>query len=826
MAHKLATLLVILATQCSNVASDETITINGDTPWVVAGGDAVIGDGAEGSAYNLALRDLQRDWYKVFGHPPALVTFPPNENIVGPLIYMGTVGNNVANGINVSFDLSGCNLESGVESHCIMASPQNQSIVVTGNGTRGAIFALYTFSEQILGVDPWYRFTGIQPTYTPSMSLSSSLKITVAAPKFEFRGFFTNDEDMLGYFRSDPLGEAVFDTYTWDAIFETLLRNKGNMIIPGTSPNPDEKSLKLAFKRGIVVSQSHFEILGFGAREWLDAHPAPRSTYNWTAHPDLLAHVWEAAVDAQSDKEVIFTVGLRGLWDYEYCGRDTTPAECGAIISSAISNQTSWIKEKYAGNPWPTRIITYLWDEGLSLFKQGFIKVPEGVKVIFTDEGKGYIGGLDDLKYAHGLYYHTAMLDGSSNQISEMIPPSRIFAQLAAFIKNCSDTYYFVDNVSDLFPVLLSTEAAMKFAWDPTPYLSNDTNATQLAFFLQWSKRQFGDKAADDIAQVYNMYFNIPSIAKGNSDEHIGATLSHVADPATSDIQKTGKVSNTSFIGANTTLVENVDTVAASNKTLQKALAILGSGNIPDTRVQFFKTHVVYQASLQYYGYLAIQELALSIMAAYNNNMQQAQTHAAATIAALDNLFAAQREAEGNGEWKGLFMGDRLYYSCLQSRRRQVLSYVTALKNRTAMVADSGRGYYSFYDYQDAALDNYPLFYPSTKYKANDFVMMNCTKTEQTGSSCSTGPYGGQFSQQASVGMFSTRCRTHDVLLPLSQCSSSIVVHYTLDGSSPALSSAVYTSPVIITETTTIRASVAVNGTLHALIHNATFTKM
>ena len=33
----------------------------------------------------------------------------------------------------------------------------------------------------------------------------------LAPPAFKYRGVFTNDEDLLGYFRRDPMGEAVFD---------------------------------------------------------------------------------------------------------------------------------------------------------------------------------------------------------------------------------------------------------------------------------------------------------------------------------------------------------------------------------------------------------------------------------------------------------------------------------------------------------------------------------------------------------------------------------------------------------------------------------------
>jgi hypothetical protein len=56
-------------------------------------------------------------------------------------------------------------------------------------------------------------------------------------------------------------------------------------------------------------------------------------------------------------------------------------------------------------------IVTYLWDEGLAMFEGGYIRVPDGVRVLFTDSGSGYIDG-SNFSLAHGVYYHTAMLDG------------------------------------------------------------------------------------------------------------------------------------------------------------------------------------------------------------------------------------------------------------------------------------------------------------------------------------------------------------------------------------------------------------------------------
>ena len=46
-------------------------------------------------------------------------------------------------------------------------------------------------------------------------------------------------------------------------------------------------------------------------------------------------------------------------------------ADCGAMISSAISNQTAWIR---AVQP-DAHIISYLWDELLGLWKSGCVRV-------------------------------------------------------------------------------------------------------------------------------------------------------------------------------------------------------------------------------------------------------------------------------------------------------------------------------------------------------------------------------------------------------------------------------------------------------------------
>eukprot|EP00038_Savillea_parva_P011295 m.196480 g.196480 ORF g.196480 m.196480 type:complete len:864 (-) comp19831_c0_seq1:58-2649(-) len=852
--------LALIAPLCASA-----LTITGDTPWVVAGSNGVPassvdeGDNIEPIAYQLALRDVQLDWYRVLGHPPPIQAYPlhlditvhtddgeasnrnhngrvttkppPPPPYTGPVIYAGTLENNPW--LASSFDLSRCQLDRGAEAHCVLTT-SNGSIVVTGNTTRGAMYALYEFSEKVLGVDPWWRFTDNSPAYLGSIDIDEGFASIVQPPAFVYRGVFTNDEDLLGYFRLDPAGETVFDLGTWNQIYETLLRAKCNMIIPGTSPNPDERHIALANRRGLTVSQSHFEIVNFGALMWLDGDVAPRELYNWTTNPDAMAHTWKAAIAANADKDMIWTVGLRGLWDYTYCPGYLTDAECGGMLSSAISNQTQWIRTVQPD----AKIIAYLWSELLGYFKAGVLKIPPGVKVIFTDAGKGKIGGLDDIHLADGLYYHTMMLDGSSNQLTEMISPSLVFSQLYNFVANASQLYYIVDNVSDMLPVPISTSALMKFAWDPSPFITNgvntDWNATQREFLFNFTSLQFGDTLAQPLAMLYDRYFNLPQILHGNGDEWLGESLGRLAGGAAGDISSTGSVSNVTAAKATQAMQQLAPSLplAAALQTDVDAMA----SQIPPRRVQFFRQHLAWQTACANYGYIAVNELAQSVLA---TTRADAINHVNASLAALDSLFAAQRAGEGRGQWSGVYFGDRLEYTALQSRRRSVLQYQAVLL-QAPKGYDSGKGYYSMYQYQHPAVPNYPLFYYSDEYNLRDYVLMNITGLNTADGGTFQGGHG-------TVTMLSTRCRNQgNNLLPpgpgpstqapgsgslmaLEACKSQgVVAVYTLDGSDPTDSptATTYSGPFNLSKTTTIRAVCVVDGAPRPIVHNATFTAL
>ena len=234
-------------TRCSATA----LTISGDCVWVVGTNETL--------AFNLALQNVAEDFYKVLGLTPVVVTTPPAAGAVAPnttVIFFGSTQPWLK-------ALAPAACYAGWETHCVVALPTTTygyaAVVATGTGKRGAIFGAYTFSEKVLGVNPWWIINDDPPVYVgPSLTIPDTFSVLVPTPFYKYRAPFTNDEDLLGGFRRSPTGGAVFDEKTWDDQFQTGLRLKVNMWLVGTVPNPDEFSVSLASRRGLIVIHHHF----------------------------------------------------------------------------------------------------------------------------------------------------------------------------------------------------------------------------------------------------------------------------------------------------------------------------------------------------------------------------------------------------------------------------------------------------------------------------------------------------------------------------------------------------------------------------------------
>ena len=366
------------------------LTLTADTPWIVATNQP--------EPIQRALADIERDWYKVFGHRPVVLAELP-KSWTGAAIRFGISG---AQGSPENFSLR----------------MDGQMLTAQGADVRGAIYAAYAMSEEILGVDPWWFWADHPPARRDRIEVPADFKKDFGSATFRYRGWFINDEDLLGGFAPDPLRENVFSLEMLDRICETLLRLRGNMLVPGTFNFPDERCWELASRRGLALNMHHILVVGLNTYRWPKEVP-----FSFSKHPDIMERYWRECIAAFKGREVVWTVGYRGKHDRPFWADEpelNTPEARGAVITKAIAKQVELIR---AADP-HAMIIANLWAEGAEMMHAGHLKLPDGVVQVWPDDGTGMIRDNGAVQAGQGIYFHTAMLRGSHNQLSEMVPPS------------------------------------------------------------------------------------------------------------------------------------------------------------------------------------------------------------------------------------------------------------------------------------------------------------------------------------------------------------------------------------------------------------------
>jgi hypothetical protein len=376
-------------------------------------------------------------------------------------------------------------------------------VLLAGADMRGTIYAIYQFSEEYLGVDPLYYWTDKPPLHRDSIALPALLNEPFPSPVFTYRGFFINDEDLLtGWAPGEAKDKTGISLDVWNRIYETILRLKGNMVAPGTWIFPNEPQVRLAAKRGLIITQHHAIPLGLNVARWPKNVP-----YNYSEHPEILQRAWKNAVNSYlPDQEVLWTVGLRGLSDVTYASMDPSVRDnnkaLGALITKAIADQMQIVRSVHPD----AQFVTNLWQEGARLVQQGVLTIPPEVGIVWADDGYGRLQDHGAVSAGQGIYDHVAMMNGRANQLTEMVPVERSFSEIGRYIK-AGATKYFLVNTSDIRPVSMSIRAVMNAVWKGVP--SGDKNAGE--FYHAWATEEFGRQSAAKLAKLYEDYFSAPA---------------------------------------------------------------------------------------------------------------------------------------------------------------------------------------------------------------------------------------------------------------------------------------------------------------------------
>jgi hypothetical protein len=619
----------------------------------------IVVDPGEPAALRRAAADLASDMTKVFGAPVRIAGSRPEA---------GT------NAVHVCLSASPCKAlrPAGTEVLSIRAVPEG--VLLTGSDMRGAIYAVYEFSRRFLGVDPFYYWNDHEPAPMSAAKIPAGTAITDGPPRFRYRGWFINDEDLFTGWKPDPA--SGFSLELWDKVFETILRTKGNMIVPGTFLFPDEPQVRAASERGLIITQHHIEVVGLNTYRWPEDVP-----YSFLSRPELLTNAWRASVRGYlPPQEVIWTVGYRGRHDRAFWEDDASAdrSERGraAVIQRAIEAQMQIVRAERK-NPW---FLMNAWDEAVPLVRQGYLKIPEGVTLVWPDNGHGTIRDEGALAKGEGVYYHTAMHNFMANQLTEMVPLARIQRELGRAAR-VGATEYLLVNVSDIRPVVMTTEAVMELAWNADRWAKPDGTESQ-AFLAKWARDQFGARAASTMAAYYNAYFAAPGRYGAGEDRTFSDcaynTLArHILTKLLTG--KTEKSEGRMPVEDYRAFAEHWRKIAAEAEqrwTAARALSRSAAKLIPPERRLFFQSHVATQLDVHEYGNRALRHIAEAYLAAAPASRKQ---HAEAAIADLSRIVASFQASE-YGKWAGYYRGE--LFTNVRLTHRMAQAYAGSLEGK------------------------------------------------------------------------------------------------------------------------------------------------
>ena len=450
-----------------------------------------------------AAEDLAGDLEKIFGARPEIVSAAPETNA----IVLAKAG-------------------SGWERY-ELRSERGNVLRIVGSDDRGVMFGAYRFCEEFLGVDPFYRWSGLFPAKAESRTWPS-VALVQDEPSFRFRGWFINDEDFLNGFHVETQGtrpidykryQVVFGPDIAEMVYETAVRAGFNTVICASYVdilNPPERRLvEIASGRGLYITTHHQEPVGASGWLWKNRCKAKglATPTTYAEDPDGMRAFWKEHVEAWAKvPDVIWQIGLRGVgdrpfwlkegqWDDANDRQDENLRRAG-LISQAMRDQLGLITAALGHAP--EHVATQLWMEGAELYQRGMLDIPKGTLVIYSDNCPGWkfqsdLGTKDrlDPSSAYGLYYHLALVHG--NHWTECVPPVRTHQVLGdAWRKGAREFVLF--NVSNVRQFLYTIHAAGAMTRD-LPGFDADR------FREDWIARRFtANRAA--LSRALELYYN------------------------------------------------------------------------------------------------------------------------------------------------------------------------------------------------------------------------------------------------------------------------------------------------------------------------------
>jgi hypothetical protein len=452
----------------------------------------------------IALKAFKKDFMNVMGAEPAVINEMDADHPQPEIVIV----NRASGGTSVPFGKA--RPLDGWESHRIYADAENNRIYLEGFDHRGTIYAMYTFSEEFLGVPPLYYWSSWVPARQDHISVPADTDIFFKSPQVRYRTLLPGDQDFF-----NPWKAASEEHNTiW---LETALRLKFNTVEGYTTISPGygmTDYARLINRYGLVLTSHHTSGLNTSFRTWPEywtevrnMEPPPFLLSNRQAILDFFRHNAETVRD--SGIENLWTVAFRGARDQPYWAifedAPETDEERALVINEMLQVQLDLVREM-TGEEEPYARITF-YDEIADLMAKGYLKPPAGENMIWT-----YVAArrdpypYDDLVAFNaaepvklGFYMNFGFASTGAHVAPAESPWKMEFNY--RYINGKSPLYFTVVNGGNIREFLLELSAHTKMMWDYDRYDSD-------RFVEEYSALYFGEEHAGEIANLYRDFYN------------------------------------------------------------------------------------------------------------------------------------------------------------------------------------------------------------------------------------------------------------------------------------------------------------------------------
>ena len=475
----------------------------------------IVFSGEEDGPLKLAVNALAKDISSVMNSEPVIAGKMDRDTDVTEIVVVNASSGKVKIPSKHLKDLD------GFESHRVYADEGSNRIYLLGYDLRGTIFAIYTFTEEVLGVPPLKYWCSWIPEQKEKISLPADFDIFYKSPQVRYRSLLPGDQDYFNPWRA----ESADHENIW---LETALRLKLNTVETYSTIMPDYKLTDYAYlidTYGLVITSHHtsglntsFSTWGPYWREMRNMEPPEYFLSNEQAILDFFRY--NAETVARNDIENLWSVAFRGERDQPYWSifKDAPedPKERAEVINRMLQIQYDLIKE-VTGEDAPYARITF-YDELAILMAEGYLKPPVSENMIWT-----FVAGrrdhypYDDIVHfnaSEGVklgYYMNFGFASTGAHVAPAESPWKMEFNYR-YVNSKAPLYFSVVNVGNFREFVLELSANAKLLWDYESYSTDQ-------FMLDYCRQYFGDEYAEEIAALYSAFYDAYWIPKKSEFE-------------------------------------------------------------------------------------------------------------------------------------------------------------------------------------------------------------------------------------------------------------------------------------------------------------------